>query len=125
MHRRLLFIGLAAWIAATLALRFVGQRLLHPGNWRGTLVLFAVSFPLMALLVRRLCSRFQLGQEQRLVGAFSLLLPMFLLDPFSSAFFPIVFPNMVPSVAGVFGGWMLWCCAGGLVGAAIPARKRP
>jgi hypothetical protein len=33
-----------------------------------------------------------------------------------------VFPNMAPSVAGVFGGWMLWCCAGAVVGASIRPR---
>ncbi len=50
----------------------------------------------------------------------SVALPTLLLDPFSSAFFPAVFPNMAPEVAGVFGGWMLWCCAGALVGVMIP-----
>ncbi len=108
MKRRLVLYGFAGWVAATLALRAGGQYLLHPGDLRGTLVLFAVSFPLMAFLVRRLCSG--------LGGAVLVLAPTLLLDPFSSAFFPVVFPNMAPEVAGVFGGWMLWCCAGGLLG---------
>jgi hypothetical protein len=30
-----------------------------------------------------------------------------LLDSFLQRFFPVVFPNMSPQVAGVFGGWML------------------
>jgi hypothetical protein len=47
------------------------------------------------------------------------------LDPFSSVFFPFVFPNMSPAVAGVFGGWMLWCCAGALIGAMVQSRRRP
>jgi hypothetical protein len=97
-------------------LRFVGQHVLRPRDCAGTLILFAVSFPLMAWLVRRLCSRFQLPRDQWLAGAISVALPTLLLDPFSSAFFPVVFPNMAPSVAGVFGGWMLWCCAGALLG---------
>ena len=108
----------------TLALRVAGQRLLRPGDWTGMLILFAVSFPLMAWLVRRLCGRFQARQEQWPAGAVSVLLPTLLLDPFSSAFFPVVFPNMAPEVAGVFGGWMLWCCAGALVGVTIrPVRR--
>jgi hypothetical protein len=82
-------------------------------------ILFAVSFTLMAWIVRRLCRRFQLPSEQWLLGAVSVTLPTLLLDPFSSASFPIVFPNMAPEVAGVFGGWMLWCCAGALVGATV------
>jgi hypothetical protein len=123
MKIRLLLYGFAIWIAATLALRLAGQRLLVPGNWKGTLVLFAISFPLMAYVVRRLCRR--LPREQWLAGALSVALPTLLLDPFSSAFFPAVFPNMAPQVAGVFGGWMLCCCAGAFIGVSIPQRPRP
>jgi hypothetical protein len=117
MRIRLLISGLLIWLGATVALRVAGQHLLHPGDWKGTLILFAVSFPLMGWIVRRLCS--QLPREQWLAGAVSVALPTLLLDPFSSAFFPLVFPNMAPEVAGVFGGWMLWCCAGALVGVTI------
>jgi len=124
MNFRLFLYGLAIWIAATLALRLRGQYLLHPGNWTGTLILFAVSFPLTAWIVRRLCRRFQPRREQWPAGAVSALLPTLLLDPFSSAFFPVVFPNMAPELAGVFGGWMLCCCAGALVGVTIPPRSR-
>ena len=116
MHVQLVRIGLTIWLGATLALRLAGQHLLRPGDWKGTLVLFVVTFPLMAWLVRRLCARAAVPQAEWVSGAISLLLPTLLLDPFSSAFFPIVFPNMSPQVAGVFGGWMLWCCAGALVG---------
>jgi hypothetical protein len=124
MNNRLFLCGLGIWIGATLALRISGQRVLRPGDLRGTLILFAVSFPLMAWFVRRLCSRAQLPPEQWPVGAISIALPTLLLDPFSGAFFPVVFPNMAPEVAGVFGGWMLWCCAGALVGAIIRPGKR-
>lgn len=101
----------------------MGQRILVPGHWTAAFVLFAVSFPLMAWLVRRLCRRFRLPQEQWLGGAVSTALPTLLLDPFSSAFFPIVFPNMAPEVAGVFAGWMLWCCAGAVVGGIVRRRS--
>ena len=123
MYLPLFLYGLGIWIAATLALRLAGQHLLHPGHWTSMLLLFAISFPLMAWVVRRLCRRFRLSGEQWPAGAVSVALPTLLLDPFSSAFFPFVFPNMDPRVAGVFGGWMLWCCAGALVGATI--RRRP
>jgi len=79
----------------------------------------------MAWVVRRLCRRFRLPQEQWLAGAVSVALPTLMLDPFSSAFFPVVFPNMASQVAGVFGGWMLWCCAGALLGVAIRRRTQP
>ena len=124
MNARLLLYGLGIWIGATLGLRLAGQYMLRPGDWKGTLILFAVSFPLMAWLVRRLCSRAHLPSEQWAAGAISIALPTLLLDPFSSAFFPVVFPNMAPEVSGVFGGWMLWCCAGALVGVTIRPGKR-
>lgn len=119
MHTRLVRIGFIIWLGATLALRFGGQHLLRPGHWKGTLILFAATFPLMAWLVRRLCARAGVPHAEWRTGAISLLLPTLLLDPFSSAFFPIVFPNMSPQVAGVFGGWMLWCCAAALVGVSF------
>jgi hypothetical protein len=125
MNLRLFLCGLGVWTGATIALRVVGQRLLYPGDWKKTLILFVVSFPLIAWLVRCLCSRFQLRQEQWLAGAVSVLLPTLLLDPFSSAFFPVVFPNIAPEMAGVFGGWMLWCCAGALVGVTIRWPAQP
>jgi hypothetical protein len=119
MNIRLFLFGLGIWIGATLALRLAGQHLLRPGDRKGTLILFAVSFPLMAWVARRLCRTVQLPREQWPAGAISIALPTLLLDPFSSVFFPVVFPNMAPEVAGVFGGWMLWCCAGALVGVSI------
>src|SRR5271167_2822934 len=91
---------------------------------RGTFVLFAVSFPLMAWLVRRLCTGAQLPPEQFLAGAVSVALPTLLLDPFSCVYFPALYPNMAPQVAGVFGGWLLWCCAGAIVGALIPPWRK-
>jgi Family of unknown function (DUF5367) len=124
MSIRLFLCGLGIWITATAALRLAGQHLLHRGDWKGAIILFAASFPLMAWLVRRLCSRFRLPPEQWPAGAISVALPTLLLDPFSSAFFPVVFPNMAPEVAGVFGGWMLWCCAGALVGVIIRPGRR-
>jgi hypothetical protein len=119
MRPRLVLTGLGIWLAGTIALRLAGQRVLHPGSVAGTVILFAVSFPASAWLVRRLCRRAALPQDQWPMGAVSVLLPTLLLDPFSSAFFPVVFPNMAPAVSGVFGGWMLWCCAGALVGVSI------
>jgi len=123
MHPRIALYGLAIWIAGTATLRVLGQRILHPGHWPGTLLLFAASFPLMTWLALRLCRRFGLKPAAYPSGAISLCLPTLLLDPFSSAFFPFVFPNIAPEVAGVFGGWMLWCCAGALVGGILGARR--
>jgi len=117
MMRPLLLYGIGLWLAGTLALRLAGQRLLHAGDTPRTLLLFAIGFFLMAWLCRRLCQRYRLRPRDWPAGAISLALPTLLLDPFSCAFFPAVFPNMAPEAAGIFGGWMLCCCAGALSGA--------
>jgi hypothetical protein len=124
MHLRLVRSGLLIWFAATIALRLAGQHLLRPNDLRGTLILFAVSFPLMAWLVRRLSIGAHLPREQFLAGAVSVALATLLLDPFSCVFFSVLYPNMAPQVAGAFGGWLLWCCAGAIVGALIPPWRK-
>lgn len=116
-------VGLWIWGAATLALRLAGQYLLRSGGWIAVLALFAISFVAMALLARSLCRSAHLAPEEWPRGAISLVLPTLLLDPFSSAFFSMVFPNMIAGLAGVFGGWMLVCCAGALTGAIVGPRK--
>ena len=121
MNKRLLIYGFAMWIAGTIVLRLLGQWLLHPENWKGTLILFGVSFALTGLLVRAVCGR--LPREQLFGGAISLVLPTLVLDAFSSAFFSQVFPNIAPDAAGLFGGWML-CCCGGALSAAILLQRR-
>src|ERR1700675_1871306 len=115
MKPRLLLSGLIIWTIGTVALRLAGTHLLRPADPLPTLILYAVSFPSMAWMVRAICRGSGLKPEEWLGGAVSIALPTLLLDPFSCLFFPVVFPNMPPDAAGVFGGWMLWCCAGALV----------
>ena len=124
MNRTLLLCGFGLWFAGTVILRFAGQYLLHPGSVVSTVVLFVLSFLAMAWLARRLCLRLGLTPEHWPAGAVSLALPTLVLDPFSAAFFAVVFPNMAPAAAGLFGGWMLSCCAGALAGATIRAASR-
>src|SRR5258708_27342307 len=107
MRVRLFLYGLGIWFAATLSLRIWGQRMLHPGDARGTLLLFVLSSVATAWIARRLCKRVQLPRPEWPAGAISLLLPTLVLDPFSSAFFPIVFPNMPREVPVAFAGSML------------------
>jgi len=119
MNLKLILLGLLFWFVATISLRVFGQTIIPDSNWLRVVPLFAISFALVALLVRFACMRARLPPEQWPAGAISLLLPTLLLDPFSSAFFPNVFPNMAPQAAGVFGGWMIICCAGGLLSALV------
>jgi len=116
MKLRTLASGLLLWAIGSLGIRLAGQRLLRPGHLAGTLTLYTASFVLMALLVPRLCRRLGFDRLQWPTGATLLILPTLILDPFSCAFFSAVFPNVDPAAAGVFGGWMLICCGGGIAG---------
>ncbi len=119
MRRPLILFGCVLWLAATLAIRLWGQNLLHPGDTRDAVLLYVISFALMAWFLRRLCRRLKMPPAEWPAGAIALLLPTLLFDPFSTAFFTTLFPNIAPAAAGLFGGWMLICCAGGLVGATV------
>lgn len=96
MKLRLFLCGLGIWIAATLFLRLRGEHLLHPGRPITTLMLFAISFPLMAWITRRLCRRFQLPPDQWPAGAICFALPTLLLDPLLERLLPARLPQHAP-----------------------------
>jgi Family of unknown function (DUF5367) len=114
--KRAFFIGLLLWAAGTVAIRLTGQRTLQMHHVSRIVILYIVSFGLMAVVVPRICRRLNLEKERWFEAATLLILPTLILDPFSCAFFPAVFPNIDPAAAGLFGGWMLICCGGGIAG---------
>jgi len=61
MRGRLFGYGLPIWIVGTVVLRLRGQYVLLPRGFKRTFILFAVSFPLIAWLVRRVLRRSGLG----------------------------------------------------------------
>lgn len=112
--KRFLLLGFGLWLAATVLVRLAPARLLNPDKPAAILLLYAVSFGLMFLAMRQLVVRRLEPAQARLAGI-ALLLPTFFLDAFTSAFFPTFFPNLPSNAAGVFGGWMLISCAGGVI----------
>lgn len=124
VNRQLLLCGLLAWFGGSIALRAGGQYVLPAVGGRDILLLFAVSGPACAWFARGLCRAFRLERDQWSGGVVALVLPTLLLDAFSAAFFPTIFPNIAPSAAGAFGGWMLCCCAGALLGGHVGSGPR-
>lgn len=114
LYCRILLLGLLIWLVGTVAIRLTGQHVLHANQSMQTVILYLLSFVLMALLVRRIFRR--LERDVWPAAATLLMLPTLILDPFSCAFFPVIFPNLDPAAAGVFGGWMLIFCAGAVAG---------
>ena len=120
--RRVVLVGFFIWLFATLVLRIVGQYFLYPQSVLAIALLLLVSFPVMAIVARRVCLDATIPREQWPAAAIFLVMPSLMLDTFSSAFFPIVYPNIPGSAAGLFGGWILWCCAGALLGVNFGRR---
>jgi hypothetical protein len=125
MRYRILRIGVLLWLIGTAGIRLAGQRLLHSGRPYATLILYLISFLLVALLAPRIFRRVGVQKDSWPAAATLLMLPTLILDPFSCVFFTTVFSNVEPGAAGVFGGWMLICCAGVVVGVWVSPGLRP
>jgi len=114
--KRAFLTGMLLWVVGTVTIRIMGGRTLQTHHITRIVILYAISFVLMAFVVPRICRRLNVEKDRWFEAATLLILPTLLLDPFSCAFFPAVFPNIDPAAAGLFGGWMLICCAGGVAG---------
>jgi Family of unknown function (DUF5367) len=117
--RRVLIVGFIIWLAASITLRFTGQYLLMPASPAAVAILLLASFPLMALVARRVCADAGIPREQWPAAGIMLVLPSLVLDTFSTIFFPMVYPNIPGEAAALFGGWILICCAGALLGVSL------
>jgi hypothetical protein len=119
---RLAVVGFAIWLAATIALRLIGQWIIHPRPAAGVVVLLAVSGILMWQLPRGVFALMRIAQKDYALGAIALVAPGMLLDTISAIWFTSAFPNLVPDAAGLFGGWLLFCNVVALLSAASARR---
>ena len=119
--KRSLAVGFLLWLIATAVLRFAPASLLPPDRPAVILLLYAGSFALLFFVIRRFVAAPGDSAEVLRAGV-ALFLPTLVLDALAAAFFPAAYPNFSAASAGVFGGWMLVCCGGGLAG--LISRKR-
>ena len=119
--RRFVWIGLAVWLLATLAIRLWGQSVFRARSAADWALLFgltavAIAVPI-SLLVRRLPTR-----EAGLRAAVLVVLPGMLLDTGSVLWFRSVFPNL-PEMAGMpFAALLLWAYTIALLAGAWSRR---
>jgi len=109
--------GLALWLIGTVVLRLAGNAILHPPSPERILPTYLVSFLLAGLMVRLLFPWLGVPRLEWPAAVTLLVLPTLLLDAFTTAFFPAVFPNLPPAAAPTFGGLMLISAAGAVVSA--------
>jgi len=120
MYKQALLAGVALWAIATAAFRFGPAGLVHAPSALRTIPSYLLN-GILALIVARLAMRW-IGVPPNLrPAAVSLfILPTLLLDAFTTAFFPNVFPNLPAAGAPTFGGLMLIAAGGAVVGAWLP-----
>jgi hypothetical protein len=116
MAKRALASGIVIWIVGTIMFRVSGPGMIHAPGAR-TMLAFAIYFVASALFVRVMLWRMRVPPDARPTVVSLLILPTLLLDPFSTAYFPIAFPNLPATAAPTFGGIMLISCAGAVVAA--------
>jgi len=120
MYGRVLGAGLGLWVVGTLAFRLGGSAIIHPATLARTIPSYIVNATL-ALVVSRLLFRWiGVPADARPAAITLFILPTLVLDAFSTAFFPAVFPNLPPAAAPTFGGLMLVSAAGAVIGAWLP-----
>jgi len=125
LDTRFLIVGLLSWLIGTLALRVAGQYLLPTVDAARVVLLFTVSLLVSGWFARCVCRFYRVERRRWPAATAALVLPTLVLDAVSAAFFPSVFPNVASSAAGAFGGWMLCCSAGALLGGCLASDSAP
>jgi hypothetical protein len=119
--RRFVWIGLAVWLAATLAVRLAGGRVFRPGNPAGLVLLFGATALVIAVFLFRLVRALP-SPESGLRAAVLIVLPGLLLDTGSVLWFRSVFPNLPDSAGMPFAALLLWCYGIALLAALLAGK---
>jgi hypothetical protein len=122
---KLLFlaVGFGIWMGATVALRFVGQYLLVPGQFALSLLVYAATIPFIAVLAYPLYRWRRLDAAQRPAAAALMCLPGMVLDTDTVFFIRHIFPNLSPAAGHLLGSWLLRAYALALVTAFLPVDR--
>jgi hypothetical protein len=111
--------GFALWLVGVIAVRLIGHYLFA---FPIVLLTFALTIPLLALVVLRLFAARRLAAPQRPLAAIALVLPGMALDVFCVLYAATLFPNLSAAERLVLAAWLLEAYAVGLASALIPAR---
>ncbi|HKF42488.1 MAG TPA: DUF5367 family protein [Thermoanaerobaculia bacterium] len=105
--KRYLWIGLAIWLFATLAIRFGGGGIFPTAPGLRFAILMAVTALVIGAAVAYLVRQVR-KPENRLRAAVLVVLPGILLDTGSVLWFPRVFPNLPRDAGMPFAALLLW-----------------
>ena len=110
-------VGLAVWLAWTIAIRTVGHLFFVTDNPAAMIILFVGGFVLLVFVARLLFRVMALLVQQVFLAATLMVVPGMILDSLLVCFFAVVFPNMPPQAGLYYGAWLLLVYAAVLVGA--------
>jgi uncharacterized protein DUF5367 len=111
--------GFALWLLGTVLLRSAGHWWLPRDSAPAWVFLYLVSGVATSLIARAVYRRAGIPRQAWLSAASAFILPTLLLDAFTALFFASAFPQLDVRMSGAFGGWMLICSAGAVVGAWV------
>jgi len=115
------FLSLVIWLIATSILRLWGHIFFIPSALSMS-VNFLWFLCFLPLVVYGIFRWQKVPPQQHQDVAIYLAVPGMLLDVLTTYFFPQVFPNMLPSLDGPFGAWLLWGYAIVLMTGVITSR---
>lgn len=116
--------GLLVWLAATLAIRLLGQYVFIPDNTVVIVAAFVGLTILMAMLMPALYRFKRLYATERLFAAVLFALPGIVLDAGNIYFFSWVFPNLPPQADSLFAAWLFWGYSVALLTGLVTIGKR-
>lgn len=115
-------VGFIVWALATLAFRFYGQAFFYP-DILVVSILFIVAGPVLWGFMIVYLGVLNVLPENRALAAIAFVLPGMALDCLAIANFGLVFPNLDPSLDGLFGSLMLWAYGSLLFGGYSSDRR--
>ena len=121
---RAALLGLIGWFAATLAFRFLGEIFFYPDAGGHLLMFIATPIAMVAAtwLAMKLLGVQSGDQAEAAIG---LALPGMALDAYAIIEFSTVFPNLDPTLDGVFGALMLTAYAAIAFAGLLFTRLQP
>ena len=115
-------VGFIVWVLATLAFRFYGQAFFYP-DILVVSILFIIAGPVLWGFMIAYLGVLNVLPENRALAAIAFVLPGMALDCLAIANFGLVFPNLDPSLDGLFGSLMLWAYGSLLFGGYSSDRR--
>ena len=117
--------GFTAWgvvvaVVSTVGLRLFGQHVFITGDSTQSMLLFAITVPLIASVTLPVYRMARIGPTVASRAAICIALPGILFDSFAVRSFHSVYPNMPPGAAALYGSWVLWAYALMLLSGLVP-----